>query len=501
MKKEVKINQISKEELYKLYLESINKLEALEAKCYAQQQELAELTKKLEEANFQLFQRNKVIFGKRREKIEDQANEFNEAEKENVVKKERKSNNTLSREFLESHFSEEIILNPDEINTISNLVKIGEDVSYKLETTPARLKIIKIISNKYVDSKEGKIYQKVKNDDKYPHSFCTPSFASEILINKFVLGVPYYRQENYLFDDGITISRQNLCNYQLKTSEILRPMYDYLIKKLLATKVKILHADETTLRVLDINKSKCYVWLFNSSFYENPIFIYKFSNTRSRDIPVEFLKDYEGYLITDCYSGYNEIPNVVNSYCWVHARRKFVEILDFVPEELKENSISNKVIKEIDSMFKLEQEYRREKYKASEIKELRNTGEFKKHLDNIFEILSNANPVSKSKLDEAINYILKRKESFLEILNDGHLELSNNSAERGIKPFVIARKNFLFSNTKCGAESSTIIFSIIQTAIANRIDYRKYLETLINKISFNSTEEELEELLPWNIKL
>lgn len=99
-----------------------------------------------------------------------------------------------------------------------------------------------------------------------------------------------------------------------------------------------------------------------------------------------------------------------------------------------------------------------------------------------------------------INYILLRKESFLEILKDGHLELSNNS-ERGVKPFVIARKNFLFSNTSSGAELSVIIFFILQTAIANEIDAKLYLKTLIEKIGTNPSEKELENLLPWKINL
>lgn len=87
-------------------------------------------------------------------------------------------------------------------------------------------------------------------------------------------------------------------------------------------------------------------------------YIYKFSKTRSRNVPREFLKEYKGYLITDCYSGYNDIPNVMNSYCWAHARRKFIEILDELSLEQKKNSISQKIVNEIDSLFYLEKEYR-----------------------------------------------------------------------------------------------------------------------------------------------
>ena len=141
------------------------------------------------------------------------------------------------------------------------------------------------------------------------------------------------------------------------------------------------------------------------------------------------------------------------------------------------------------------------KFTASKIKKLRNNGEFKEHLDKVFEIIENANPESNSRLEKAINYIISRKKSSLEILNDGHLDLSNNSAERGVKPFVMARKNFLFSNTSNGAESSIVVFSILQTEIADGLDAKSYLKTLVDKIGSNPTEEELESLLPWNIVL
>ena len=151
-------------------------------------------------------------------------------------------------------------------------------------------------------------------------------------------------------------------------------------------------------------------------------------------------------------------------------------------------------------MFYLDKKYREEQYTASEIKEMRNSGEFKRSLDKVLYLLHSADPEPKSPFEAAVEYITKREDSFLEILNDGHLELSNNSAERGIKPFVMARKNFLFSLSEEGADSSMILFSILQTAIANARDPKQYLEYLLKNIKKNTTKEELEYLLPWNIQ-
>ena len=176
MKNIVNFNKISKEKLYELYIEEVKKYEALEAKYFKLELELADKVKKLEEVNFQLVQRNKTLFGKKREINNNDYNDFNEAEndetkennkaEEEPKKKSRtKEKNTLTRDFLEAHYSEVVVLTPDEIKWNKELIKIGEDVTFKVESFPARTKIIKVISTKYIDSKEEKIYQKIKEED------------------------------------------------------------------------------------------------------------------------------------------------------------------------------------------------------------------------------------------------------------------------------------------------------------------------------------------------
>lgn len=164
MKKAVGINEVSKEELYDLYLKLLKKNEKLEAEFLAMQMELGEKNRRLEECNFQLAKRNRIIFGRRRETNESSQNKFNEAECGRSKKpyKKRDAENTMTRDFLERNFTEEISLDPDEIRDNPSLIKIGEDITFKIESTPARLKIIKVISNKYKDKGTGRIYQKLR---------------------------------------------------------------------------------------------------------------------------------------------------------------------------------------------------------------------------------------------------------------------------------------------------------------------------------------------------
>ena len=151
-------------------------------------------------------------------------------------------------------------------------------------------------------------------------------------------------------------------------------------------------------------------------------------------------------------------------------------------DEQKSESISFKIVELIDTLFKYENEFRVYKKTATDIKKLRNSANYIVTLNNIFAILHNANAEPGSAFFKAVDYLLKRENNFKSILQNGFLDLSNNLSERAIKPFVIARKNFLFSNTKSGAVSSTILFSIVQTARENGLDVLKYLEYLIKHV-------------------
>ena len=157
----------------------------------------------------------------------------------------------------------------------------------------------------------------------------------------------------------------------------------------------------------------------------------------------------------------------------------------------------------IDKLFVKEAQFKKNLYGPQKILEMRNEPEYIEIIDSTFKILKDTDPSKGSALENAFKYIPDREGGFRSFLSDGHVELSNNISERAIKPFVFARKNFLFSNTENGAESSLIYFSIQQTARANNLDPIKYIEKLINILGTKNTitDELLESLLPRNIKI
>ena len=104
----------------------------------------------------------------------------------------------------------------------------------------------------------------------------------------------------------------------------------------------------------------------------------------------------------------------------------------------------------------------------------------------------------KSALAEAIRYALARWAALTRYTTDGHIEIDNNAAERAIRPFVIGRKNWLFSDTPKGATASAQIYSLIETAKANGQEPYAWLRHILERLPAASRVEDYEALLPWN---
>jgi hypothetical protein len=113
------------------------------------------------------------------------------------------------------------------------------------------------------------------------------------------------------------------------------------------------------------------------------------------------------------------------------------------------------------------------------------------------------NALPRNPLGKALDYAKKHLPGLKNVLLDGSLEVDNNAAERAIKPFVIGRKNFLFANTAKGATASNNIYSIIETAKANKLVVERYLVYLFDNLSKIdiSDRESLMHLMLWSDKI
>ena len=200
---------------------------------------------------------------------------------------------------------------------------------------------------------------------------------------------------------------------------------------------------------------------------------------------VSFLGDYSGYVVCDGFDGYNKLTKAKRCGCFAHVRRKFVEALP-TDKDLWETSAAAEGVKRCDKLFALEREYdgkdkdgkKVRKPLSPEEKHRRRNEEVKPLLDDFFNWLMTVNPASGSKLAKAVQYALNEKRYLYGFLADPGIEISNNRAENAIRPFVVGRKNWLFSDSPKGAEASAMLYSLLVSAKMNGLNAEEYLVRL-----------------------
>jgi len=336
-------------------------------------------------------------------------------------------------------------------------------------------------------------------------SFASPEAVAHIMYQKFVMGAPLYRQEQDWNRFGIMLSRQTMSNWLIRaTEDWLVPVYDKLRENLLQH--DILHADETTLQVLrepgKPAQSKSYMWLYRTSGdTEHPIVLYEYQPGRHAKYPEAFLANFTGYLHADGYDGYHKLlENITVVGCWAHLRRKFDEALKSLPKEQQELSQAAEGLGWCNKLFHLEKQFVSLTPKERQKERERLS---KPVMDDFFAWADSLSVLPKSLLGKAVHYAGSQRKYLQRYLLDGRLEISNNRAERSIKPFVIGRKNFLFANTPRGAKASAVMYSVIETAKENGLNPFDYLVHIF-KIAPNLTAADLisaESLLPWSAAL
>lgn len=380
---------------------------------------------------------------------------------------------------------------------ISNIKPFGIDESYKIEYKPAKFEVVKVVRKKYKD--KDKIYQTL-SDDPFPHSPLTPSLAANLIEMKFNLGIPFHRYSNYLISHGLNISDVNIYNYAKRTLDLLEPLYSELLNNLLHNEFNVIHADETPLKVIGSKKDKCYMFVYTTSFWEKPIYIYDFNDSRSTKNLKELLSDYKGYLVCDGYTGYDCLTKqgITIQRCMVHARRYFNDVLKVLDNEKERTkSPAYKVLNLMSKLFKYEDDFKKKTLTASQIVKQRNSSAYQSVIKDLNNYIDSINIDNNELLSKAVNYYNNNKKELYTYLDYGYLDISNNLAERVVKPFVIARKSFLFCKTADGATTTGKLFSIVQTARANGLKSEEYLTYVISNIN----KKDINELLPWSNKL
>ena len=485
-------NNLSKEELIALITKQNKLLDDTNKELRDTNKELASKNKELARNKKELTRQEKLLSIKHAEleKLQVENRNLNLRIEELIAKYEDKL--LASKKFQVEQFipSSEKLIEED-------IKPFGIDESYKIEYKPAKFEVVKVVRKKYKD--KDKIYQTL-SDDPFPHSPLTPSLAANLIEMKFNLGIPFYRYSNYLISHGLNISDVNIYNYAKRTMDLLEPLYSELLNNLLHNEFNVIHADETPLKVIGSKKDKCYMFVYATSFWEKPIYIYDFNDSRSTKNLKELLSDYKGYLVCDGYTGYDCLTKqgITIQRCMVHARRYFNDVLKVLDNEKERiKSPAYKVLNLMSKLFKYEDNFKKNSLTASQIAKKRKSSAYQSIIEELNNYIDSINIDNNELLSKAVNYYNNNKKELYTYLDYGYLDISNNLAERVVKPFVIARKSFLFCKTADGATTTGKLFSIVQTARANGLKSEEYLTYVISNIN----KKDINELLPWSNKL
>ena len=500
-----------------------------QSQIQAQQAQIDELKRKLDHMNEVFANAQRARFGQFSEKAsyvlsEDQMSLFNEAEKEQDHKAEeptqetftvkahaRKKKRTLE-EMTANLTEKEILLELPEDQCIcgkcgGRFKPIGKKfVRHELQVIPRQVKLLAYYTVTYAcdhcekDTGFAHIASVKPPVPLMKHSLASPSSVADIMAKKYADGLPLARQEKIWAREGVELSRATMANWVIQCSQTwLKPLYKHMKQRLLEQGV--IHADESVVQVLKEDgkpaTSESRMWVYASGERSNtPVRIFEYQPDRSGKRPESFLRGFTGKLVTDGYSGYNQVQKVTHCGCWAHMKRKWREAMpDGATVKTSKAAVGFQYCNKLFSLEKkcanLKDKYRKE-YRQNIMLPV---------LEEYFCWVNTLDPEKGSKLAEAVTYARNQKTALMAFAQHGDVPISNNLAENAIRPFAVGRKNWLFCDTVKGAESSAIVYSMVETAKANGIDPYDYLFYVLSVLPYlgkSVSHERLETLMPWS---
>ena len=381
------------------------------------------------------------------------------------------------------------------------LKHLGEDVSEMLEYIPASFKVIRQVRTKLACGRCDKIVQAEAPSRPIARGMAGPGLLAHVLVSKYCNHLPLYRQEEIYGREGVELDRATLADWVGQTSALLQPLVEALRRHVLSAEK--LHADDTPVPVLapGLGKTKLgRLWTYvrddrPAGDDTPPAVWFAYSPDRKGEHPQAHLSSFAGTLQADAYAGFDalyESGRIQEAACWAHVRRKFYDL------HVAHNSpVAQETLRRIGELYAIEGDIRGRQPK--ERRGVRNERSrpllesLKQWLEEILVKLS-----KKSETAQAVRYALGRWDALVRYVDDGRLEIDNNTAERALRVVALGRKNYLFAGSDRGGERAAAIYSLIGTAKLNDVDPETYLREVLSRIADHPINR-IEDLLPWNL--
>ena len=386
------------------------------------------------------------------------------------------------------------------------LERIGEEISEQLDYKPAQVRVLRHIRPKYSCPCCRQGVQIAPTPlTLFPKSLATPALLAHIVTAKFVDGLPLYRQEAQFARLGVILGRATMAGWMIRLGGThLVPLINLLNEQMLEH--PLIHCDETRLKVLHSDKAPTadhWMWVRASGPPGRRIVLFDYDASRGGAVPKRLLQGYRGILLSDGYEPYATVAaelKLVHAGCMAHARRKFDEARKATPGDSSHARSALDFIRELyliertlwDREHPLTPEQRLEVRSA-------HSAPIMARFHAWLEALS-SQVLPESRLGKAVHYTLGQWPKLTTFLSQGEVPIDNNRCENALRPFVLGRKGWLFSDTVHGAVASANLYSLVETAKANGVEPHAYLSHLFERLPHLTTVEDYEAMLPWKIK-
>jgi transposase len=400
---------------------------------------------------------------------------------------------------------EETHLYPQHIN-LENWTELAPEITEVLERESARWYVRRIIRHKYALKDKSQDVEKQIVTASMPvlpiaKSYAGATVLADIIIDKYVNHLPFYRQIQMFKQQGISIAPATINGWFQNVADLMRPAYYRLMELVLAS--DYIQSDETTIPIINNEKQttiKGYIWMIRAVM-GNLVFFHYDHGSRAQKVALHLFKDFQGVIQTDGYAVYDIYENkkgVLPIGCWAHARRKFEEAL------AEDKARASYALEQIGLLYDVERQADHEQLSYEQRAELRSRlaypimVAFEKWLLNEYPKV-----LPKGRIGKAIRYTYNIFHKLTRYHLDGRLKIDNNLGENAIRPIALGRKNWLFCGNDDAAENAAIMYSMLGCCKAHEVNFRDWLVSFLSNIHNydNDYSKDLAELLPHNFKL
>ena len=374
------------------------------------------------------------------------------------------------------------------------MVRVGEDISERLDIVPAQFFVQRQIRGKWACRCCQLLVQEPAAPQVFDNVLPTPGLQAHTVISRFVDHLPYYRQEQINARSGVNTPRSSLAAWSGQTGAQLMPLYEAHRAFVLGSRV--IHADETPIGLLDPGAGKtkkAYMWAYaRGAFEDKPGVVYDFCPGRGGKYPHEFLKGWTGTLVVDAYSGYDATMSLegrLTANCLAHARRKFDELV-----KANASAVAAQAIQRIAWLYRIEADVR----PLSCEQRLQMRQETSKPLwEELHAWLQfeRTRVPEGSAIAKAIDYSLNHWGALSRFLHDGAVPIDNNHIENQMRPWAVGRKNWLFMGSQLAGERAAVVMSLLQSVKLGGHDSYAYLKDVLTRLP-TQLNSRIEELLP-----